>query len=118
MSKYFLNSLRFLIDEFKFSSKKFKTVTYFRQSIHSYLLWIHVLEYHYSNRLVTSEQIADALKHYASRKTVLTILNDAVKMSYLEKKKSTLDARVTHYSPTEVTIKEYEVWKQSLKDNI
>ena len=118
MNKGHLNSLRFLINEYKYSSKKFKTVTYFRQSMHSYLLWIHILESHYSNKFRTSENLINSLKKYASRKTILTILNDAVKNGFLEKQKSLLDKRVSNYKPTILTINEYEEWNKTLKENI
>lgn len=118
MEKSFLKSLKFLIKEFKYTSKKYKTVTYFRISMHSYLLWIHILESHYSNKNLTAEKLIESLKKYASRKTVLSILSDALNRGYLKKIKSNIDKRVTHYLPTELTVKEYEDWKVDLQKNI
>ena len=118
MNKYFLDSLKFLIKDYKYTSKKFKTVTYFRQSMHSYLLWLHILETYYSKKFKTSEQLVNSLKQYASRKTILTILNNSLKLGYMEKRKSEKDKRISNYIPTEITVKEYEEWKRNLQDNI
>ena len=106
------NISSFLFDEFLRNSDKYKSVSYFRRSPGGKLLMFKIMHsYFLSEQLHVEELIRKVPISVASRLSLFTLINNAVKKGIL--KKGTFngsDKRKKVITPSDSFIKEYKEW--------
>ena len=110
----------FLYDEFLKNSDKYKSVSYFRRSPGGNLLMFKIMHKYFLNeRLCVEELIRQVPITIASRLSLFTLIDIAVKKGILEKKSlNGSDRRKKHIIPTETFVKEYKDWLQHYINDI
>lgn len=101
----------YLFDEFLKNSDKYKIVSYFRRSPGGSLLMFKIMHNYFLNEdLHVEELIRKVPISIASRLSLFTLIDTAVKKSFLIKEGSTGDKRKKSIIPSESFIKEYKDW--------
>ncbi len=102
----------YFYEEFLKNSDKYKNVSYFRRSPGGKLLMFKIMQKHFLNeRLCVEELIRQVPISIASRLSLFTMIDIAVKKGIIEKKSlDHSDKRKKHILPTDSFIKEYKDW--------
>ena len=101
----------YLFDEFLKNSEKYKIVSYFRRSPGGSLLMFKIMHNYFLNEdLHVEELIRKVPISIASRLSLFTLIDTAVKKNFLIKEGSTGDKRMKSIIPSESFIKEYKDW--------
>ncbi len=101
----------YLFDEFLKNSEKYKIVSYFRRSPCGSLLMFKIIHIYFLNEdLHVEELIRKVPISIASRLSLFTLIDTAVKKNFLIKEGSTGDKRMKSIIPSESFIKEYKDW--------
>ena len=101
----------YLFDEFLKNSDKYKIVSYFRRSTGGSLLMFKIMHNYFLNEdLHVEELIRKVPISIASRLSLFTLIDTAVKKNFLIKEGSTGDKRMKSIIPSESFIKEYKDW--------
>jgi hypothetical protein len=101
----------YLFDEFLKNSDKYKIVSYFRRSPGGSLLMFKIMHNYFLNEnLHVEELIRKVPISIASRLSLFTLIDTAVKKNFLIKEGSTGDKRKKSIIPSESFIKEYKDW--------
>ena len=101
----------YLFDEFLKNSDKYKIVSYFRRSPGGSLLMFKIMHNYFLNQdLHVEELIRKVPICIASRLSLFTLIDTAVKKNFLIKEGSTGDKRKKSIIPSESFIKEYKDW--------
>ena len=101
----------YLFDEFLKNSDKYKIVSYFRRSPGGSLLMFKIMHNYFLNEdLHVEELIRKVPISIASRLSLFTLIDTAVKKNFLIKEGSTGDKRMKSIIPSESFIKEYKDW--------
>jgi hypothetical protein len=101
----------YLFDEFLKNSEKYKIVSYFRRSPGGSLLMFKIMHNYFLNEdLHVEELIRKVPISIASRLSLFTLIDTAVKKNFLIKEGSTGDKRKKSIIPSESFIKEYKDW--------
>ena len=106
------NISSYLFDEFLKHSDKYKTVSYFRRSPGGSLLMFKIMQsYFLNNDLHVEELIRKIPISIASRLSLFTLIDNAVKKGILLKESSAGgDKRKKSIVPSDIFIKEYKDW--------
>ena len=106
------NISSYLFDEFLKHTDKYKTVSYFRRSPGGSLLMFKIMHsYFLNNNLHVEELIRKVPISIASRLSLFTLIDNAVKKGILIKKGSGGgDKRKKSIIPSDIFIKEYKDW--------
>ena len=106
------NISAYLFDEFIKNSEKYKNVQYFRRSPGGKLLMFKIMQKYFLNeRLCVEELIRQVPTHIASRLSLFSMIDTAVKKGIIEKKSlNPSDKRKKHVIPTDSFVKEYKDW--------
>ncbi len=106
------NISSYLFDEFLKHSDKYKTVSYFRRSPGGSLLMFKIMRSYFLNQdLHVEELIRQVPISIASRLSLFTLIDNAVKKGILIKEGSTSgDKRKKSIIPSDVFVKEYKDW--------
>ena len=117
MRMNYLEFLQTLKKDLNQSNSDFKTVKFFRKDIVSFWIWFSVLEQYYNNNNNNNIEniISEIPKEYASRPTILKIIENATSKKYFEKKVNNNDKRKYNLFPSSQTIKEFEEWAKVFK---
>jgi hypothetical protein len=101
----------YLFDEFLKNSDKYKIVSYFRRSPGGSLLMFKIMHNYFLNEdLHVEELIRKVPISIASRLSLFTLIDTAVKKNFLIKEGSSGDKRMKNIIPSESFIKEYKDW--------
>ena len=101
----------YLFDEFLKNSDKYKIVSYFRRSPGGSLLMFKIMHNYFLNQdLHVEELIRKVPISIASRLSLFTLIDTAVKKNFLIKEGSDRDKRKKSIIPSEIFIKEYKDW--------
>jgi hypothetical protein len=101
----------YLFDEFLKNSDKYKIVSYFRRSPGGSLLMFKIMHNYFLNQdLHVEELIRKVPISIASRLSLFTLIDTAVKKNFLIKEGSDRDKRKKSIIPSESFIKEYKDW--------
>ena len=108
------NISSFLFDEFLKNSDKYKSVSYFRRSPGGKLLMFKIMHsYFLGEHLHVEELIRKVPISVASRLSLFTLIDNAVKKGILIKKPSKSgDKRKKCVEPSDNFVKEYKDWLQ------
>ena len=95
---------------------KKKSLNFFRYTSTSVLIWFTILEYSFHNKELNLENLVNEIRAFnkASKPTILKILDNGVSKNLIFKTKSERDKRLTLYSPTDLTIREFKEWSENL----
>jgi len=106
------NISSYLFDEFLKHSDKYKSVSYFRRSPGGSLLMFKIMHSYFLNKdLYVEELIRKVPISIASRLSLFTLIDNAVKKGILIKESSTVgDKRKKSITPSDIFIKEYKDW--------
>lgn len=106
------NISSFLFDEFLKHTDKYKTVSYFRRSPGGSLLMFKIMHSYFLNKdLHVEELIRKVPISIASRLSLFTLIDNAVKKGILVKENSAGgDKRKKSITPSDVFVKEYKDW--------
>ena len=106
------NISSYLFDEFLKHSDKYKTVSYFRRSPGGSLLMFKIMRSYFLNQnLHVEELIRQVPISIASRLSLFTLIDNAVKKGILIKEGSTVgDKRKKSIIPSDIFVKEYKDW--------
>ena len=106
------NISTYLFDEFIKNSEKYKNVQYFRRSPGGKLLMFKIMQKYFLNeRLCVEELIRQVPTHIASRLSLFSMIDTAVKKGIIEKKSlNPSDKRKKHVIPADSFVKEYKDW--------
>ena len=106
------NISAYLFDEFLKHSDKYKTVSYFRRSPGGSLLMFKIMRSYFLNQnLHVEELIRQVPISIASRLSLFTLIDNAVKKGILIKEGSTVgDKRKKSIIPSDIFVKEYKDW--------
>jgi len=106
------NISSYLFDEFLKHSDKYKTVSYFRRSPGGSLLMFKIMRSYFLNQnLHVEELIRQVPISIASRLSLFTLIDNAVKKGILIKEGSTGgDKRKKSIIPSAIFVKEYKDW--------
>ena len=106
------NISSYLFDEFLKHSDKYKTVSYFRRSPGGSLLMFKIMHSYFLNQdLHVEELIRKVPISIASRLSLFTLIDNAVKKGILIKEGSSGgDKRKKSITPSDVFVKEYKDW--------
>ena len=95
------------------------SIKFFRSSgAYGYIIWLYLIDNHFSERKITVEDVVVKLEKYASRRTIIDFLNKGVDAKFLEKDTSLDDKRKTIITPSNITIEEYKVWSEKFIKNV
>ena len=95
--------------------KNLLSINKFRKGAIHYKLWLLILD-NYLNKIDTpSESIMVHLSKNASRKTISLILTKLEIEQLIIRRKSISDNRIILIEPTQLTIREFNEWIQTLK---
>ena len=106
------NISSYLFDEFLKHSDKYKTVSFFRRSPGGNLLMFKIMNSYFLNEdLHVEELIRKVPTSIASRLSLFTLIDNAVKKGILIKESSAgSDKRKKSIVPSDVFVKEYKDW--------
>jgi len=106
------NISSYLFDEFLKHSDKYKTVSFFRRSSGGSLLMFKIMHSYFLNEdLHVEELIRKVPTSIASRLSLFTLIDNAVKKGILIKESSAgSDKRKKSIVPSDVFVKEYKDW--------
>ena len=106
------NISSYLFDEFLKHSDKYKTVSYFRRSPGGSLLMFKIMHSYFLNEdLHVEELIRKVPISIASRLSLFTLIDNAVKKGILLKESSVQgDKRKKSITPSDSFVKEYKDW--------
>ena len=106
------NISSYLFDEFLKHSDKYKTVSYFRRSPGGSLLMFKIMHSYFLNKdLHVEELIRKVPISIASRLSLFTLIDNAVKKGILIKESSSGgDKRKKSITPSDIFVKEYKDW--------
>jgi hypothetical protein len=106
------NISSYLFDEFLKHSDKYKTVSFFRRSPGGKLLMFKIMHSYFLNEdLHVEELIRKVPTSIASRLSLFTLIDNAVKKGILIKESSAgSDKRKKSIVPSDVFVKEYKDW--------
>jgi hypothetical protein len=106
------NISSYLFDEFLKHSDKYKTVSFFRRSPGGSLLMFKIMHSYFLNEdLHVEELIRKVPTSIASRLSLFTLIDNAVKKGILIKESSAgSDKRKKSIVPSDVFVKEYKDW--------
>ena len=102
------------LEDFAEIEKMEKSVNFFRRSPYSYVVWLMVIDHHCKSQKLTIDNIERSVERLASRKTLFSFLDDAVKHGFFTKTKDPDDKRRTLISPTEETLNHFNKWSKTL----
>ena len=95
------------------------SIKFFRSSgAYGYIIWLYLIDNHFSEKKITVEDVVVKLEKYASRRTIIDFLNKGVDAKFLEKETSSDDKRKTIITPSNITIEEYKVWSENFIKSI
>ena len=95
------------------------SIKFFRSSgSYGYIIWLYLIDNHFSEKKITVEDVVVKLEKYASRRTIIDFLNKGVEAKFLEKETSLDDKRKTIITPSNITIEEYKVWSKNFIKSI
>ena len=95
------------------------SIKFFRSSgAYGYIIWLYLIDNHFSEREITVEDVVVKLEKYASRRTIIDFLNKGVYAKFLDKETSLDDKRKTIITPSDITIEEYKVWSENFIKSI
>ena len=95
------------------------SIKFFRSSrAYGYIIWLYLIDNHFSEKKITVEDVVVKLEKYASRRTIIDFLNKGVDAKFLEKDTSPDDKRKTIITPSNITIEEYKVWSKNFIKSI
>jgi len=101
----------YLFDEFLKNSDKYKIVSYFRRSPGGSLLMFKIMHNYFLNQDMHVEELIRKVPiSIASRLSLFTLIDTAVKKNFLIKEGSDRDKRKKSIIPSEIFIKEYKDW--------
>ena len=103
-----------LLAHFLQYNKMEKSVSFFRRSSHSYVVWLMVLDHYFNSKKLSVENVEEKVSHMISRKTLFSFLDDAVQNNFLIKTHDPKDKRRTLLTPTQVTLDEFKTWSATL----
>ena len=95
--------------------KNLLTINKFRKGPIHYKLWLLILDNYLNKISTTSESIMVHLSKNASRKTISLILTKLEIEQLIIRRKSISDNRIILIEPTQLTIREFNEWIQTLK---
>ena len=99
-----------------FNEKKdLLSINKFRKGPIHYKLWLLILDNYLNKTSTTSESIMVHLSKNASRKTISLILTKLEIEQLIIRRKSISDNRIILIEPTQLTIREFNEWIQTLK---
>lgn len=106
------NISSYLFDEFLKHTDKYKAVSYFRRSPGGSLLMFKIMNHYFLNQdLHVEELIRKVPISIASRLSLFTLIDNAVKKSFLIKESSRGgDKRMKSIIPSDNFVKEYRDW--------
>ena len=106
------NISSYLFDEFLKHADKYKTVSYFRRSPGGSLLMFKIMHSYFLNKdLHVEELIRKVPISVASRLSLFTLIDNAVKKEILIKESSSGgDKRKKNIIPSDIFLKEYKDW--------
>ena len=106
------NISSYLFDEFLKHSDKYKTVSFFRRSPGGSLLMFKIMHSYFLNEdLHVEELIRKVPTSIASRLSLFTLIDNAVKKGILIKESSAgSDKRKKSIVPSDIFVKEYKDW--------
>jgi hypothetical protein len=104
----------YLYEEYLKNSDKYKSVSYFRRSPGGKLIMFKIMNYYFSTKdLCVEELIRKVPINVASRLSLFTLIDTAVKKGILIKKPSKSgDKRKKCVEPSDNFVKEYKDWLQ------
>ena len=99
-----------------FNEKKdLLSINKFRKGPMHYKLWLLILDNYLNKINTTSESVMVHLSKNASRKTISLILTKLEIEQLIIRRKSISDNRIILIEPTQLTIREFNEWIQTLK---
>ena len=85
----------------------------------SYILYLTIYKQHYSEIWNSQEDILSLIpKKYASRSTVINLINEGVDANYIKKKHTFTDKRSVYYELNENIFNEIEAWIKARKSKL
>ena len=112
----YIRFLKFLKNDFETSNKKFKSVGYFRSDLVLILIWFFVLEKFFSKKKSSVEDLMSYIpRSIASRPTVYKFINQSCLKKHLFKIADDKDKRKFNLQPSQLTIKEFELWSSGFR---
>ena len=113
-----LSKIDKLINEFENAHSTKGAISFFRKSPEGYLIFLTIMRSFYLNKPITIEKLIHIISpKYCSRQTVKNITNNALQENIILKKIDLKDKRKKYFTPSEKTIKEFNIWiSKSLKD--
>lgn len=114
MSKYNLYVDVLKNDLLKGNENK-KSLKFFRNTHISVLVWFTLIDGFYKNIEVNLEFLVDEVNKLTkvSRPTIVKIIDNAISNKLVIKSKSTKDSRMVLFTPSTLTIKEFEEWSDN-----
>lgn len=109
-----------LIEDFDGSDRQFtQSIQIFRRSPYGYRILLEIMAGHYelSEEKVTLEYISKKVLHLASRITVSNFLKTVKAKNLIEIQSDTSDNRLKIIKPSDILLKDYNKWLNTLFSN-
>ena len=106
-----------LLNDFD-QKKNLLSINKFRKGPMHYKLWLLILDNYLNKINTTTESIMVLLSKNSSRKTISLILTELEKEQLIIRTKSISDNRIILIEPTQLTIREFNEWTQTLKSEL
>ena len=115
-----MNFLHYLINARKFIQNKgsASSIKFFQKDKASRSLWFEILiSYYKKDTNKNIEAIVERIpKEFGSRPKIFSIINDAIKLNFIIKKRDKIDQRKYNLIATELTINEFEIYVTNLSE--
>mgnify|MGYP001334591781 FL=1 len=95
------------------------SIKFFRSNgAHGYIVWLTIMSSHYTKEYISIENIVNKVEKYASRRTILDLINKGVSANFIKKINSAKDKRKILIQPTKITIQEFSEWSNEFIKSI
>ncbi|MDB9761239.1 cupin domain-containing protein [Alphaproteobacteria bacterium] len=96
-----------------------KLISFITKSPASYILYLTLYKQHYSEIWKSQEDILHLIpKIYASRSTIINLINDGIKRNFINKKRTNSDKRSVYYELNQDIFYEIESWIKERKSKL
>ena len=96
-----------------------KLISFVTKTPASYILYLTLYKQHYSEIWMNQEDILNLIpKIYASRSTVINLINEGINRNFIKKKRTHSDKRAVYYELNEDIFYEIESWTKDRKSKL
>ena len=96
-----------------------KLISFVTKTPASYILYLTLYKQHYSEIWINQEDILNLIpKIYASRSTIVNLINDGINRKFIKKKRTLSDKRSVYYELNEDLFNEIQSWIKARKSKL